>query len=111
MADLELNEDNLEEYEPELIDLEDEDGNTTTFEIIDGMEFNGGLYYALIPYTENDEETEMDEDEFVILKEVEKDGDKLLATIDDDKEYSDVGEAFLKKFQLMFAEEDGENLQ
>ena len=38
-----------EEYTPELIDLEDEDGNTVTFEIIDGMEFEGNNYYALIP--------------------------------------------------------------
>ncbi len=93
-----------EEYTPELIDLEDEDGNTVTFEIIDGMEFEGNNYYALIPYSE--EESDETEDEFVILKEVMKDGEPFLATIDSDEENDRVGAAFLERFSVIFGEEE-----
>lgn len=96
---------NEDEYTPELIDLEDEEGNTVTFEIIDGMEFEGCNYFALIPYTE-DESEESEDDEFVILKEIEKDGERFLATIDDDNENDRVGTAFLDRFSEIFMNEE-----
>ncbi len=102
MSELEQNI-NEEGYAPELIDLEDEDGNTVTFEIIDGMEFEGCGYFALIPYSDNDD---INEEEFVILKETEKDGESYLATIDNDDEYDRVGAAFLERFSEIFSEDD-----
>ncbi len=105
MSELEKNvNEEEEEFAPELIDLEDEEGNTVTFEIIDGLEFEGCGYYALIPYTE-DEDEDIDEDEFVILKETEKDGETYLATIDNDEEYDRVGAAFLERFSEIFGED------
>ena len=98
---------NEEEYTPELIELEDEDGNTVNFEIIDGMEFEGSNYFALIPYTE-DEDAETEDDEFVILKETEKDGESYLATIDSDEEYDRIGKAFLERFSMIFDVEEEE---
>ncbi len=94
---------NEEEIEPELIELEDEEGNVVTFEIIDGMEFEGCGYFALVPYSEDEN---IDEDEFVILKETEKDGESYLATIDNDDEYEKVGAAFLERFSEMFEDDD-----
>lgn len=107
MSELE-NINNEEEYAPELIDLEDEEGNTVTFEIIDGMEFEGKNYFALIPYTEEDSDEESDDDEFVILKEVEKDGERFLASPDSEEENDKVGEAFLSRFAEMFDDSDAE---
>ena len=104
MSELEKNINEEEEFAPELIDLEDEEGNTVTFEIIDGLEFEGCWYYALIPYNDNDDE-EVDEDEFVILKETEKDGETYLATIDNDEEYDRVGAAFLERFSELLGED------
>ena len=97
--------------EPELIELEDEDGNTVTFEFIDSVEHEGAVYYALVPYSEGDD---AEEEEFVILKEIALEDEQYqLVTIDDDNEYSSVGELFLKRFQEAFGEEgvDGEFLQ
>lgn len=97
-----------EEFAPELIDLEDEEGNTVTFEIIDGLELDdGSRYYALVPYSENDDE-DIDDDEFVILKETEKDGETYLATIDNDDEYNRIGAAFLERFSEEIFGEDAE---
>ena len=98
---------NEEGYTPELLDLEDEEGNTVTFEIIDGMEFEGCGYFALIPYSE-DENDDIDEDEFVILKETEKDGESYLATIDNDDEYNRIGAAFLERFSEAFDDSEEE---
>ena len=88
-----------------IIELEDEEGNITRFEFVDRAEFNGVVYYALIPadFDGNGEDTA----EFVVLKEQEADGDVMLATVDDDDEYNAVGEMFLKRFSE-FPDIDGE---
>ena len=108
MSELEKNIAEEEEVAPELIDLEDEEGNTVTFEIIDGIELDDGCrYYALIPYGEDNDE-DIEEDEFVILKETEKDGETYLATIDNDDEYNRIGAAFLERFSEEIFGEDAE---
>ena len=67
------------------------------------MEFEGSNYFALVPFIE---EGEGNEEEFVILKETEKDGEPYLATIDSDEEYDRVGAAFLDRFSEVFETED-----
>lgn len=52
MAD-ELNPEMLEEATPDLLTLEDEDGQECTFEVIDVTEVNGTRYMAVIPYQED----------------------------------------------------------
>ena len=104
MSELEKNINEEEEFAPELIDLEDEEGNTVTIEIIDGHDFEGCGYNAIIPYSEDDKE-DVEEDEFVILKETEKDGETYLATIDNDEEYDRVGVAFLERFSEILGED------
>ncbi len=88
------NNDAFLDEEEGIIELEDEDGNVTRFEFVDRAEYNGTVYYALIPDDAEDEGTA----EFVVLKEQEVNGDIMLATVDDDDEYNEVGEMFLKRF-------------
>lgn len=78
-----------------IIELEDEDGNVTSFEFVDRAELDGTVYYALIPTDYDDEEEPA---EFVVLKEIIVDGEAMLSTVDDDDEYAKVGEMFLKRF-------------
>lgn len=86
-----------EEYEPQIIDLDGE-----PFEVIDGICYEGTNYVALVPYTESDEmETEA---EFVILKEIEENGEFLLSTIDDEALYKELGDVFLERFESDFEE-------
>lgn len=82
-----------------IIELEDEDGNVTRFEFVDRAEMNGTVYYALIP--EEYDENEDGDAEFVVLKEAEINGETMLATVDDDDEYQQVGEMFLQRFAEM----------
>lgn len=52
MAD-ELTPEMLQEAQPDLLTLEDEDGKECTFEVIDATEVNGTRYLAVIPYQED----------------------------------------------------------
>ena len=94
-----------------IIELEDEDGNVVRFEFIDAVEHNGVTYYALVP--ESDEEEGADQ--FVVLKEQEIDGQSMLATIDSDEEYQEMGEIFLQRFAELAGydedEDEAEELQ
>lgn len=89
------NEDAFLDEDEGIIELEDEEGNVTRFEFVDRAEMNGIVYYALIPADYDEEEGAA---EFVVLKETEIDGESMLATVDDDDEYSAAGEMFLQRF-------------
>lgn len=89
------NEDVFLDEDEGIIELEDEEGNVTRFEFVDRAEMNGVVYYALIPADYDEEEGAS---EFVVLKEIETDGESMLATVDDDAEYNAVGEMFIQRF-------------
>lgn len=79
-------------YEETYIPLDDEDGVTTNFECISSMEYDGTVYYALLPESSDEEEP----DEFVVLKGEENDDELLLSSIDNEEENQKIGELFLK---------------
>lgn len=90
----------LEEFEPQIVDLDGE-----PFEVIDAICYDGQNYVALVPFTDEDEEDEDSDLEFLILKEVEENGEYMLATVDDDALYDEVGEAFIEHLETVFGEE------
>ena len=94
-------------YEPIIYSLTDEEGKEQQFEMIDFMEVDGQLYYAMIPYYDGEQNIDDEYDEFVILKEVhddkaENDDDVLLTSIDDEDEYEKIGNMFIEKFDELF---------
>lgn len=89
------NEDVFLDEDEGIIELEDEEGNVTRFEFVDRAEMNGVVYFALIPADYDEEEGAS---EFVVLKEIETNGESMLATVDDDAEYNAVGEMFIQRF-------------
>lgn len=96
--EIEENEEDFEEYEPQIIELDGEQ-----FEVIDAVCYDGQNYVALVPYTESDEfEEDEDEVEFIILKEVEENGEFMLATVDDEDLYNEVGEVFIEHISETF---------
>lgn len=88
----------------EYIDLEDENGDTVTFELIGRIEVDGGCTYCAVIPEEEDENA--DSDVYVILKEVNKNDDVYLSTIDDDKEYDRVAKEFFNVFEELDEEEE-----
>ena len=81
-----------EEYQPDLMTLEDEDGNEVTFEVIDALDHKGVHYLAVVEYTENEEDTE--DAQLVILSVGEDDEGEYLDVVEDDETLLEVSKLF-----------------
>lgn len=78
--------------------LNDEDGKETEFEVITKLDIEGKEYVIVIPI-------DSDEEDAIALR-IDKDdqGSDILVTIEDDKEFELVQEAY----ETLFSEEDGD---
>ena len=81
-----------EEYQPDLMTLEDEDGNEVTFEVIDALDHKGVHYLAVVEYTENEEDAE--DAQLVILSVGEDDEGEDLDVVEDDETLLEVSKLF-----------------
>lgn len=100
------------DYTPEIFTLTDEDGEEHEFELMDVMELEDNVYYALVPHTEDPNAILEEDTELVVLKGgKEDDGTDYLTTIEDDEEYDRIGQMFIDRISEMLEEdleEDGE---
>ena len=81
-----------EEYQPDLMTLEDEDGNEVAFEVIDALDHKGVHYLAVVEYTENEEDAE--DAQLVILSVGEDDEGEYLDVVEDDETLLEVSKLF-----------------
>ena len=81
-----------EEYQPDLMTLEDENGNEVTFEVIDALDHKGVHYLAVVEYTENEEDAE--DAQLVILSVGEDDEGEYLDVVEDDETLLEVSKLF-----------------
>ena len=81
-----------EEYQPDLMTLEDEDGNEVTFEVIDALDHKGVHYLAVVEYTENEEDAE--DAQLVILSVGEDDEGEYLDVVEEDETLLEVSKLF-----------------
>ena len=81
-----------EENQPDLMTLEDEDGNEITFEVIDALDHKGVHYLAVVEYTENEEDAE--DAQLVILSVGEDDEGEYLDVVEDDETLLEVSKLF-----------------
>ena len=85
-----------EEYQPDLMTLEDEDGNEVTFEVIDALDHKGVHYLAVV-------EEDLDEDaQLVILSVGEDDEGEYLDVVEDDETLLEVSKLFEKRLSDQF---------
>ncbi len=85
----------MSEFGNDLVTLVDEDGVETVFEHLDSLEYNGVVYVALVPASEEPEDIIEATGELVVLKNVkDEDGEDVLVTIDDEEEYDNIVMAF-----------------
>ena len=83
-----------EEFGPDLVTVEDEDGVTHTFEKLDAIETDNGRYVALLPFYEDPTEMLQDDGELIIL-EVQEDGNgSTLVPIEDDDLFDEIADIF-----------------
>ena len=91
---------NTEEDQPDLMTLEDEDGNEITFEVIDALDHKGVHYLAVVEYTENEEDAE--DAQLVILSVGEDDEGEYLDVVEDDEVLMEVSKLFEKRLSDQF---------
>ena len=95
-----------EEYEADIIVLEDEEGAEHSFEVIDAVDHKGAHYMALVPYVE-DEKALLEEDLDLVLMKVHEDEEgEYLDLIEDDEELYEVGRIFEERLSEFFETED-----
>ncbi len=76
----------------DIFTLTDEDGVETDFEVVGSCEYEGAVYFAVIPMTEGNNG---DSVEYTILKaEKDEDGEDVFVTVDDDEEFDAVADIF-----------------
>ena len=93
-----------EEYDPEIYTLTDEEGNELNFSLLGTLEHEGNVYKALIPVDENGEE---ESEEYVILKcGIDDDGEEIMETIEDDEEFDRIADIFDDEFADIFYDDD-----
>lgn len=103
MADKNQEVEQYEDYEPDIITLEDEDGKEFSFEVIDAADYNETRYLAVVPYAENSAE-QLEENADLILMRVEEDekGEEYLDVVEDDEELYEVGNMFAGRLKDLF---------
>ena len=103
----ELSPEMLEEASPDLLTLEDEDGQEVTFEVIDATEVNGTRYLAVIPYQADP--NSLQEDAELILMRIGTDEEgEYMDIVDDDEELLTVGKVFEERLRAMYDIDDSE---
>ena len=90
-----------EEFGSDYVTIVDDDGQEFELEVLDTMDYNGNTYMAFLP-------ADMEEDDpdygIVILRSVlDEKGEELFESVDDEKELDDVYEHFMK---ILFDDED-----
>lgn len=91
-----------EEYEPDLITLEDEEGKEHVFEVIDSADHKGSRCMALVPYVEDEEEMLEADLELVLMKVGEDQDGEFLDIVEDDEELYEVSNMFEKRLREFF---------
>ena len=84
------------------ITITDEDGVEYELEILSTVEYNGSVYYAMVPAAADDESEELD---VSLLKAVDEDGEEILCAIEDDQELEAVYEQLMEQ---LYEDEDDE---
>ena len=88
------NEDFAEEYEAEIITLEDDLGNEKDFEFLDTVEYDGDEYIILLPVDEEEQ------DEVMILRvDSLDDEDEMYSGIDDEDVLQAVFDIFKERYK------------
>ena len=96
------------EYKPDLITLVDEDNVEHNFEILDTIENEKGVFYALYPIFDNAQEYVEDSGEYYIMEVIEENGEEQLAEVEDEALLDELAAVFEKHFEEMFDDVDEE---
>ena len=90
----------LEDFGADIVSVVDEDGKEHVFEELDRVELNGVTYVALAPLV--GEEDEDGDDELILLRVEEEDGETYLSILEDEAEFDAVGKLVSERLGIPF---------
>ncbi|NLT58088.1 MAG: DUF1292 domain-containing protein [Clostridiales bacterium] len=91
------------EYEGALLTLEGEDGQEEIFEHLDTLEYEGALYFALMPVHDAAEDYLDADGELVFMKVYEEDGEEMLCGLEPgDEAFEEVRARFVERLSEEF---------
>lgn len=96
-------------YKPDLITLIDEDNVEHNFEILDTIENEKGVFYALYPIFDSADEKLEDSGEYYIMEVIEENGEEQLAEVEDEALLNELSVQFEKHFEELFDNVEEEN--
>lgn len=92
-----------EEFGSDFVTIVDDDGQEFELELLDTMDYNGASYTAFLPA--DMQEDDPDYGMIILRSQLDKNGEEIYESIDDDAELQDVYEHFMV---LLFDDEDEE---
>lgn len=93
------------DFTPDLITLIDEENIEHNFEILDTIENEKGLFYALYPVFDEAQDAVADDGEYYIMEVLEENGEEQLAEVEDEALLDELAEIFEERFEKLFSEE------
>ena len=106
MSKKELENEELEDYNPDVVSVIDEDGVEHFFEELDRIENDDGKYVALIPIYDDAQDIIDDDGELIILKVEEEDDETYLCPIEVEEEFNEINKIFIERLSEDFLFED-----
>ena len=92
----------LDDYSPDLITLTDEDGKEFSIEVIAAAAYNDERYLAVVPYAEDSTEQLEEDANLIIMRVGEEDGEEYLDVVDDDEELYEVSDMFARRLEELY---------
>lgn len=103
MSENNVNENEIEEdYEPDILTLEDENGQEHTFEVIDATDVDGSRYLAMVLYIEDPAERLEQDSEMLIMKVSELDGEEVLDIVEEEEELYQISQVFYNRLSEVY---------
>ena len=96
------------EFKPDLITLIDDDNVEHSFEILDTIDDERGVFYALYPIFDDENEMLNDSGEYYIMEVIDEDGEEKLAEVDDEKLLDELAAVFEQHFEELFDDDEEE---
>jgi len=98
----EFDDDVLEDFGNDIVSVVDEDGKEHVFEELDRVDYKGVSYVALAPLVGEMDEDEDGDDELILLRVEEEDGETYLSILEDEAEFDAVGKLFSERLGIPF---------
>ena len=97
-----FDDDVLEDFGNDIVSVVDEDGKEHIFEELDRVDLPNGTFVALAPLVGEEDEDEDGDDELILLRVEEEDGETYLSILEDEAEFDAVGKLFSERLGIPF---------